>query len=346
MRLPVLVLLVGIMPLSPRATADNPRVDLRGHTGAITHLAFSPDGKFLASASNARGETWIWDIAARRKIRTLVVRGREASDRTFDTRITNRRIEWLTYMPDGKRLAEAAADTPTEGAVRLWDVESGEVARTLVAGSQSIRTLGVTADGKLLAASLRDPQGVSQMIVLLDPEDGKTVRELRSPRLAVTNLAFTPDGTRLISVGSLKATIWDAARGALLHEIAAHKKAIEAIAVFPDGKRFCTAGADDHVRLWNVEGGAMDREIECKQDGLLSVAVSASGKTIVTGGRTNTIKCWDASNGKLRRELFGHIGSVTALAFNADGTRLASGSRDQSISVWEFNAAEIEKEKP
>jgi WD40 repeat protein len=320
-----------------------PRKDLRGHRGAVEHVAFHPNGKLLISAGS-EGRIKLWNLETTRLVREIFPRSKTVDAET-GVRPRRRRIEWLAFTPDGKAIGEAAVEGSFDTTLRLWNPEDGEQLRLLAENESNLRCLAFTPDGKLVASNARDPEKWGQKIVLRDPENGKVVAELRADRLAATLLAFSPDGKTLASAGARKIQIWDVATREVKHTISGHKKAIQSICFSPNGRYLVSGSTDDTIRVWNVEPGTLDREIEAKQDGVLAVAYSPSGKTIASGGADKTIKLWKPWSGTMRVRLWGHLDKVLCLAFSPDGKTLASGSRDSTILLWDIDEPKDEEQE-
>lgn len=309
-----------------------PTDDLRGHRGPVTHLAFQPDGKLLASAGG-EGRIRLWDVEKRSLVRQIFPLEKTVSGRIL-TNPAPRRIEAIGFSADGKVVGEVAVEPPDGAVLRLWDPETGQPIQEFARNVPDLRALAFAPEKKLVAFSMRDTKNWGQMIVIRNRETGETVAELRKSHMAATNLAFSPDGKLLAAAGAQKLYVWDVEAKKLLHDIDAHKKAIQSICFSPNGKLLVTGSTDDSVRIWKVDSGKKDREMDAKQDGVLAVAFSPSGRTIASAGADKTIKMWNPTNGATRHRLWGHLDRVLCLAFSPDGKTLASGSRDTTIALW------------
>lgn len=166
----------------------------------------------------------------------------------------------------------------------------------------------------------------------------------------VTSVAFSPDGTQILS-GSFDATakIWDASTGKLIRTfdhkgridrreeideltgeaartVSDSRRVVSSVAFSPDGKHILT-GSFDSMRLWDVASGAiLHSSAHDKTDqGVLTVAFAPDGSRVLSGGADKTARLWDAATGNLIFTLQGHFGSVNSVAFSPDGTRAVRG---------------------
>src|SRR5262249_6565459 len=144
---------------------------------------------------------------------------------------------------------------------------------------------------------------------------------------AVNSVAFSADGTRVVS-GSMdgSARVWDAGSGKLLQEFK-HKRSVISVAFSPDGARVLTASSEGMVRIWNATGGN-PRELKVAPDRrefltrqILKVTFSADGMRVLTATQFSRPQVWDLASGKIVGELKGHTNPLSSAAISSDGTR-------------------------
>jgi RNA polymerase sigma factor (sigma-70 family) len=292
-------------------------------------LVLSPDGKTLAvvtqqakTATKAEpGEVVLWDVATGKELQMLTGYG----DKIYQA----------AFSPDGKRLA--AGGGIQDRTVRVWDVATGKELVRIPGPEGWVRPVAFSPDGKTLAVG-----GQNGIIVLLDPDTGKEVGQLRIPGQDdvygpwVMSVAFAPDGKRLISVGTEKAIrVWDLAmRKEVPGAVTGHQNEVRGVAVSPDGRTAYSAGSDSAVIVWDLATGRETARWTRHQDGIAALALSANGKTLVTAGKTVVV--WDLAQGRPARELVGHTKTVGHVAVSADGKTIATGcDGDHTARLWD-----------
>jgi WD40 repeat protein len=337
------------------------RVVLRtGHKLPIEALAFSPDGKALASASGTsripcgegtgrrpRGEVKLWDLA------DGALKG-ELHDPTQPAFSDG--VRALVFSPDGHTLAVSRGERTV-----LWEVRTRQARASLLPpASLSGRPHTVTAvafspDGRALALGYklqdgREGQGGVELWQLSSASLRATFRGHPAP---VEALAFARDGSLLLSAGGV-VRAWDLGTPARLRvratpraTLQGHNFWAESVAFHPDGKTVASTGhCDRHVRLWDVGKGEARGALSATARELRAVAFAAGGKVLVAGGhehwRNGVIHLWDAAGRELRTTLRGGFAHVAALEVSPDGKTLASLIRDlergggDEVILWDL----------
>ena len=128
----------------------------------------------------------------------------------------------------------------------------------------------------------------------------RQIHQLTGHQAAVTSVAVSPDGRRIVS-GSLDKTVavWDLETGTQIHRLTGHQDAVWSVAVSPDGRRIVSGSQDNTVAVWDLESGAPIHRLTGHQDAVKSVAVSPDGRRIVSGSEDNTVAVWDLETGTL-----------------------------------------------
>ncbi len=148
------------------------------------------------------------------------------------------------------------------------------------------------------------------------------------------HVAFSPDGTRIVSAGNLDARVWDVASGRLIVQPLAHSNAVRVASFSPDGLRIMTASIDRTVRVWNaVTGDALTEPLR-HEAGVLTAAWSPDGRFVASGGRDRLVKVWNAATGQLQSSTPTHDGEISHVEFNPGGEHLVTASRSTNVRVW------------
>ncbi|SRR5579883_939430 len=286
-----------------------------------TRVAFSPDGKILATADRLSKLCRLWDVAAGKELRQL--RGHQND------------VRGIAFSPDGKRIATASADET----IRLWDLAGGKEQLRIDAAGQ-VGRLAYSLDGKWIATASWDG-----IIHLWDPATGKEQRRLDAPnkasgrRKAIGNIVFSPDGKRLAS-SSRDGTIrlWDMTAFKQSHVLAGKKENDEIpIAFSPDGVFLASGHEDGTIRLWDVRNGTEKRRWQAGVANVHAVAFSPDSKTLASGGHYwGAIGLWDVATGREKHPSQEHHGSVASLRFSPDGRSLISIGRDEGVLRWDL----------
>ena len=286
--------------------------------GSVFTVAYSPDGKFLASGGDDSAVI-LWDIAARAQREIFI----EHSDSVMS----------VVFSPDGKVLASASLD----GFVRLWDVTARRSRRTSLTHSGWVKSVAFSPNGKLLASGGGDEAG---SVMLWDASENQRVGTIPGHSSIVESLAFSPDGA-LLATSSRDKTVrlWVAEGQRLLKTLTRHKNVVYAVAFSPDGKMLATSSRDKTVRLWKVSSGEnfatfqIDRGRHVYSE---AVAFSPDGKYLASACVDHSIILWEVEDRHEVATIRGHDGGVTSIAFSPDGKTLASGSRDRSVFLWDL----------
>jgi WD40 repeat protein len=322
---------------------------VEGHEWGITALAFSADGKSLASGASE--DVRLWDVSAQREVRRFAL---------VESPVRPEWVSGLALFPDGKRLL---ASTGNIG-LHLWDVSGGPLPRLRAHADRRFRAVALSPDCTAVVTWEDHGNLVSQSaLTVWDPRSWKPVREWRpgegaSGNKHVSAMALSPDGKILnASVGGdgQRAILrWDVATGQPLPALAKPARSVEALASSPDGRLLAAVEWFDTIRLWETATG-QQRAVAHLDDNVHAIAFSTDGRFLATANRggfrraskdgktgnenLGKVCLVDVATLKVVHRFAGHRGGVYSLAFSPDGKLLASGGSDTTVLVWDMAAA-------
>jgi Tol biopolymer transport system component len=307
-------------PVSNVATAalldawlrNREKLDLLGHTGEVSSVAFSPDGERVVTGSfdhTAR----VWDLSSATPTATV-----PEGD--------GGRVWSVAFGPDGKRVVTGSDD----GIARVWDLSEPTSPPTPLKGhGGTVNSVAFSPDGKWVATGSADH--TARVWDLSAPTHAPTRLDHHG---GVWSVAFSPDGKRLVTGSDDKmAQVWDLSeptRAPTLLE--GHGGAIRSVAFSPDGMRVVTGSYDNTARVWDLSGPTPAATPLIGYGGTVtSVEFSPDGKRVVTGSADHTARVWDLLGPtQTATVLEGHRGWVTSVAFSPDGKRVVTGSSDST----------------
>lgn len=340
-----------------------PQLSLQtGHSSWVTTIAYSPDGRLLASGSQD-SRVRIWDLES--GLTRFVLPGHPNG------------VVALAFSPDNRILATGGND----GVVHLWDVGTGKVRRTLTGLGGVARGIFVTRDGTLVTATsngqirLYNPDtgdlkqsmpgplipinsaalssdsavlalgGVDGNLYLWQLGTERPPQVLAAPGGQIASLAFSPDnrilaaagGGGLLSAGKLE--LWSTADGKRLRTLDGHTQLVAGVAFSRDGRRLLSVSFDGSARVWDPRTGELQRVLLGHINYVLAGAFSPDDRTIATGGWDNTVRFWDAS-GQLKLTL-GHARPVWTAVYSSDGKTIVGGYGDRALRFWNAATGEL-----
>jgi RNA polymerase sigma factor (sigma-70 family) len=293
---------------------------LTGPREAVFALAFSPDGKKLASAGN-EATIRLWDVDARKEEKQI--------------RSLPSTVHQLAFTPDGKTLICQGA----ENRIRLWDVANWRERLMADGPTWLIRALAYSADGELLASAS------GNTIWLWRAATDEVVRSFEGHGAPVTGVAFSANATALVS-GSEDGTIriWDAKTGKEQHRLTNKEHRIELLALSPDGATLAAWGSEKPqvLILWQVRTPEEQRAVEVPSEHpgampwLHALYFTPDGKTLVASSGTHiNILRWDTATGNVLPSIGKHDGGLWGIAPSPDGRSIAALTMNGTLYLWE-----------
>ncbi len=344
---------------------------LAGHNEKVSTVAFSPDGKKLASGSGSQlpGTLKLWDVESGQNIvafhveRSSVVSAAFSPDgaklawagRLWDVAtgqqldiIQDKGLFKLEFSSDGVMLAGtsiSAVNGKRAGIVKLYDIETGQLLKTLNQGTERVSSIAFSPDGHLLASG----SAVDGTVNLWDVDSGQntavfTVKPNDGVAMCV---AFSPDGAKLAVASAAGITLLEVSTGQHLYtrqhvEIGKLEISVDvfSVAFSPDGTKLASASWDG-VKLWDAAAGQNIAALPGHARAVNAVAFAPDGLTLASNSISG-VQVWEVAAGQHIATLAGPPNFAASFAYSPDGTRLAAGSADarnaeHTVKIWDVD---------
>jgi Tol biopolymer transport system component len=301
------------------ATINNrPQLVLVGNCGELSTVAFSPDGKRIATGAGT-AVAQVWDSSSGAPLMTLT---RPDQDGYFEVRAT-------AFSPDGRHLAVSGHTHE----VIIYDAQTGQIVRTLEGLDNHGSGVAFSADSRSLATANADGVQVWEI------QTGRQLLNLNEFTESARCVAFSPDGQRLAAgANDWTVRVWDARTGKRLLIFKGHYADVWRIAFSPDSKRIASACRDNSVKVWDAITGQEIVTFTGHREQVFGVAFCPDGKRVASIGRDGVARVWDASNARefYAFDIMNKDPYVTHLgvAFSPDGKRLATAIGGNVVKVW------------
>lgn len=332
-----------------------PGAFLHGHTEKVEHMAFSPNGSYLASLDQ-HGTVILWNTATRSPIVTIDGEQHGVRSVTFnpdssllatgswDGIITlwdttsgaqkthlhvegQRGIQIMHFSHDGTRLVEASWG----GYMALWDVETESLIATLNGHTDEVNSLIFNTTGSVFASGSKDGS-----VRVWNTADGAALLTLDAAE-AVNSVIFSPNDTYL-AAGTERGSVylWDTANGGLLAAFDNYQRGLDVVKFNESGSILAAASWDGAMTLWDVASKRTLARVGGRENLVSTVAFSPDAATLVSGNVNGSVTLRDARGGSVLATLSGHNDLVSTITFSDDAQQMASASWDGSVLLWQL----------
>jgi WD40 repeat protein/energy-coupling factor transporter ATP-binding protein EcfA2 len=337
--------------------ASQLQMTLSGHTDWLSDVTFSPDGRYLATASYDN-RVKLWDAQTGQELRTfddhsrvvnglafspdsrllasggsdgfIIVRDLETGDRMAVINGNDGPVNSVAFGPDGIRLAAANANAT----VRVWDTRARRGIFNLRGHDAPVQDVAFNASGNQLASAGEDGR-----IIIWNMENGSPVYSVNpSPDdpIAANAVAFNPEGNRVIAAyNDGVARVWAFANDGLIFNLIGHASQVFDVAFSPDGQLMATASGDGKAKVWDAATGLNLYTLSGHNGTVSAVIFSPDGSQLATASQDTTARIWNSESGLDVFVLSRHRRPVNAAVFNADGSLVATASDDRTARVWD-----------
>ncbi len=306
----------GITP-----TSSGPVVIVHGHTSRVNAVAWSPDGKRVASVGDDK----------------LVMISDSTNGKTLLTYTGHKaRVNAVAWSPNGKFIASGSSDKT----VQVWEATTGKLVRTYKGHRGAVNAVDWAKDSTLVASGSDD-----RTVHAWSARTGNVLLFYREHTNSVTSVAWSPDKT-MIASGSWDKTVHVCATvnsdafaiGDKVFLYGGHSAEVYSVAWSPDGNLLASAGGDNVVQVCSgIDGSSAKYPPRRHDKPVRSVAWSHNGQFLVSGSDDKTVRVWSAQNGENSFSFTQHTDSVLAVAWSPDSKTVASAGADRTVRIWQPN---------
>lgn len=232
----------------------------------------------------------------------------------------------------------------SSGTIKVWDLSSGALIRTLKGHRQGINAIAQKNGQENIASGEEKPLvsgGNDARLILWDLASGRKLKTLEGHRRWINDILILGDGQRAISAAADKTLrIWQLDSGKTLFTLQGHTNSVNDIVLTEDEKQVISAAEDGTLKVWDISSGQEVKTLSGHQVGVKKVVILPGNKA-VSGAVDGILKVWDLTSGKELGTLAGHTDSIQDIAVTPDGKWVISGSADHTLKVWDWQTGKL-----
>jgi WD40 repeat protein len=308
-------------------------LDPQGHYATVREVIFTPDDKYLITASRDK-TIRVWDLSTGRTVKTI--RGQIGWGSLG-------KIYAAALSPDGRTLAVSGflrEPDRKSHVIRIHDLETGEIIKLLKGHTQPVCDLDFSPDGRYIASG-----GFDEAVRIWDVEAGQEVLKLQEPTDTIYSVQFSPHGTHVAAANDDKNIyLWRLSDGKLIKRMSGHKDRVRAVDFTPDGRHIISAGYDKRINLWNATTGEFIKTLAVQDLRPRTLAISPDGTKMATTTFSEPYDCtvFDIASGRVITVFKRHNNSSLSVCFSNDSKYIASSGGDTNPTfVWEPESGEV-----
>ncbi|EPS41732.1 hypothetical protein H072_4377 [Dactylellina haptotyla CBS 200.50] len=337
---------------------ETPMKTLKGHTGWILCVSYSPDGKYIATGSYDK-TVRLWDAKT----------GAALGDAMKGHSQWVTGLAWEPYHLQSDEDSPRFVSSSKDCTIRIWDAKIRRIDMTMSGHMASVTCVRWGGNGFIYSGSQ------DKTIKVWDGKDGKLLHTLKSHAHWVNHLALSTDHVlrtgffdhtgkspktyeekkkvakeryekaatiggkiieRLVSASDdFTMYLWEPSRDTKpITRLLGHQKLVNHVTFSPDGRLIASASFDNHVKLWDARTGAFIASLRGHVASVYQCAFSPDSRLLVSSSKDTTLKVWDVRTRKLSVDLPGHQDEVFAVDWSPDGLRVGSGGKDKAVRLW------------